>query len=100
METLLPLLIQVLGGGAGGNLAGKILRNLDLSKIVQTVLGIVGGVLGGQGLGALEVLQSVLGSEGVGGLLGNAGASGISGAVVVAVIGLIKKMMSSGEAAQ
>lgn len=94
METLLPLLIQVLGGGAGGNLAGKLLKNIDLSKIVQTVLGIVGGVLGGQGLGALEILQSVLGSEGAGGLLGNAGASGISGAVLVAVIGLIKKMMS------
>lgn len=98
METLLPLLIQVLGGGAGGNIVGKILKNIDLSKLVQTIIGIAGGVLGGQGLGMLEVLQGVLGSEGAGGLLGNAGASGISGAVLVAIVGLIKKAMSGGQA--
>lgn len=99
METLLPILIQVLGGGAGGNIAGKLLKNIDLSKLIQTVVGIIGGVAGGQSAGLLEVLQSVLGDGGAGSVLGNAGASGIGGAILVAIVGFIKKAMSGGQSA-
>lgn len=94
MESLLPLLIQVLGGGAGGNIAGKLLKNVDLSKLIQTVVGIIGGVAGGQAVDWLGMLQSVLGEGGAGGLLGDAGASGIGGAILVAIVGFIKKSMS------
>ena len=94
METLLPLLIQVLCGGAGGNLVGKVLKNIDLSKLVQTIVGIIGGVAGGQSAGLLEALQTILGQGGMAGILGNAGASGIGGAVLVAIVGLIKKAMA------
>ena len=94
METLLPIIIQVLGGGAGGNIAGKVLKNIDLSKLIQTVVGIIGGVMGGQAAGLLEVLQTVLGEGGAGEILGNAGASGIGGAVLVAIVGFIKKAMA------
>lgn len=98
METLLPLLIQVLAGGAGGNIIGKVLKNIDLTKVVQTVVGIIGGVLGGQGAGLIEALESILGSGGAGGLLGNAGASGIGGAILVAIVGFIKKAMAGSSA--
>ena len=94
METLLPIIIQVLGGGAGGNIAGKLLKNIDLSKLIQTVVGVIGGVMGGQTAGLLKVLQTVLGEGGVGEMLGNAGASGIGGAVLVAIVGFIKKAMA------
>ena len=94
METLLPIIIQVLGGGAGGNIAGKLLKNIDLSKLIQTVVGVIGGVMGGQTAGLLKVLQTLLGEGGVGEMLGNAGASGIGGAVLVAIVGFIKKAMA------
>lgn len=99
METLLPLLIQVLAGGAGGNIIGKVLKNIDLSKLIQTVVGIIGGVMGGQAAGLLEVLQTVLGEGGAGEILGNAGASGIGGAILVAIVGFIKKASAGGGSA-
>lgn len=98
MEQLLPLLIQLIGGGAGGNIAGTLLKNIDLSKLAQTVIGIIGGVAGGQAINWMGVLESVLGAGGAGGMVGNAGVSGISGAVLVAIIGMIKKAMAGGAA--
>lgn len=46
----------MLGGGAGGNVAGKLLKNIDLSKLTQTVVGIIGGVASGQAVDWLGVL--------------------------------------------
>lgn len=100
MDTLLPLIIQVLGGGAGGNIAGAVLKNLDLSKLLKTVVGVIGGVVGGQSLGLLGVLQSVLGDGQVGSILGSAGSSGISGMILVAIVGFIKKAMSGSTASE
>ena len=97
MDNLIPLLIQVVAGGAGGNIVGALLKNINLTKVVQTVVGIVGGILGGQATGLLDVLQSVLGEGGAGEILGNAGASGIGGALLVAIVGFIKKAMGGAE---
>ncbi len=46
--SLLPLIIQLLGGAAGGNIVGGLLKNANLTTILKTVLGIIGGVGGGQ----------------------------------------------------
>ena len=96
MEALIPIVVQILGGGVGGNLAGLLLKNIDLTKLVQTIVGIVGGVLGGQATGLTGVIESVLGAGGAGELFGNAGASGIGGALLVAIVGFIKKAMAGG----
>lgn len=98
MEQLLPMLIQLIGGGAGGNIAGSLLKNIDLSRLAQTVIGIIGGVAGGQAINWMGVLESVLGAGGAGGMLGNAGVSGVSGAILVAIIGMIKKAMAGSAA--
>jgi hypothetical protein len=98
MEQLLPLLIQLIGGGAGGNIAGSLLKNIDLTKLAQTVIGIVGGIAGTQGLNWMGILESILNSGGAGGLLGNAGVSGVSGAILTVIVGLIKKAMAGGAA--
>ncbi|QEG34599.1 hypothetical protein [Bythopirellula goksoeyrii] len=94
METLIPIIVQILGGGVGGNIVGALLKNVNLTKLVQTVVGIVGGVLGGQAADWMGILESVLNSGGAGAILGNAGTSGIGGAVLVAIVGLIKKAMA------
>ncbi|MDZ4659085.1 MAG: hypothetical protein SH868_16045 [Bythopirellula sp.] len=98
MEQLIPLLIQLIGGGAGGNIAGTLLKNIDLSRLAQTIIGIVGGIAGGQAINWMGVLESVMGAGGAGGLLGNAGVSGAGGAILVAIVGLIKKAMAGGGA--
>lgn len=99
MEQLVPLLIQLIGGGAGGNIAGTLLKNIDLSKLAQTIIGIVGGIAGGQAVDWMGVLESVLGAGGAGEMAGQAGASAIGGGLLVAIIGLIKKAMAGGAGA-
>jgi hypothetical protein len=96
MEQLIPLLIQLIGGGAGGNIAGSLLKNIDLSKLAQTIIGVIGGVAGGQAVNWLGLLESILGSGGAGSLAGGAGASAVGGGLLVAIIGMIKKAMAGG----
>ena len=100
MEQLLPLLIQLIGGGAGGNIAGALLKNIDLSKLAQTVIGILGGIAGGQAVNWLGLLESILGAGGASEMAGQAGASAVGGGLLVAIIGMIKKAMAGGAAAR
>ncbi len=95
MSALIPILIQLIGGGAGGNIVGALLKNLPVSKILATILGAVGGVGGAQLAGVLGVLQTILG-DGGGGLGGQAGAAAGGGALLTLIVGLIKKAMAGG----
>ena len=53
MESILPLIIQLVSGAAGGNLAGSLMKNLSLGTLGNSIAGILGGGLGGQLLGML-----------------------------------------------
>ena len=53
MEAIISLLIQAIAGGAGGNAVGKGIKNLSLGSAGDTIAGAIGGVGGGQILGAL-----------------------------------------------
>ena len=47
------LIISLIAGAAGGNGIAKILKNLDLGPLGNSIAGIIGGGLGQQILGAL-----------------------------------------------
>ena len=96
MEKLIPLIIQLIGGGVGGNAVGALLKNLDLNKVVATISGIVGGVGGGQLADMLGLITKIFGEGGgnLGTVLGNGGASAIGGALLTAIVGFIKKSMA------
>jgi len=47
MEEYLPLIIQLVSGAVGGNLAGSLMKNLSLGSLWNSVVGILGGGLGG-----------------------------------------------------
>jgi hypothetical protein len=100
MEQLIPLLVQLVGGAAGGNVAGALLKNANLSAILRTVLGGVGGVGGGQLAALLPMLQALLGDQaGTGGqIVGNAGAGAVGGALLTFIVGLIKQSMAKSKA--
>jgi uncharacterized membrane protein YeaQ/YmgE (transglycosylase-associated protein family) len=85
------LLIELLGGAVGGNLAGGLMKKLSLGTLWNSVVGIVGGGLGGQLLSAL----GVLGGEGLdlGSIIGNVVGSGVGGGVLLAIVGAVKNMM-------
>ncbi len=96
MESLLPLIIQLISGAVGGNVAGAVLKNFNLGTLWNSVAGIVGGGLGG------TILNSVLGAGAVstgadmdiGSIIGNVAGGGVGGAVLLAIVGVIRKALA------
>ncbi|MDR0809263.1 MAG: hypothetical protein LBE86_09105 [Gemmobacter sp.] len=87
----MELIIQLIAGALGGNAAGKGLKSADLGPIVNSIIGLIGGVGGGQilqqmggnasaGLDLGVIIQQVLGG-------------GVGGAVLVAIVGALKKAL-------
>jgi hypothetical protein len=95
MEKLVPILIQLIGGAAGGNIVGALLKNMNLSKVIATVSGIIGGIGGGQLADAMGWIDKIFGagSGTVADVAGHGGASAIGGAVLTAIVAFIKKSM-------
>ena len=60
--NLLPLIIALVSGAIGGNIAGGALKNLSLGPAGISIAGIVGGGLGGQLLSM--VLPAIAGGAG------------------------------------
>ncbi len=85
------LIIELLSGAVGGNLAGSLMKKLSLGTLWNSVVGIIGGGLGGQLLSAL----GVLGGTGLdlGSIIGNVVGSGVGGGVLLAIVGAVKNMM-------
>ncbi|CAM1354354.1 MULTISPECIES: hypothetical protein [Tenacibaculum] len=82
----MEFLISLLSGAVGGNLAGALLKKFSLGTIWNSVVGILGGGLGAQLLGMLNVDIS--------GIIGNIAASGVGGAVLLVIVGVIKSAMA------
>jgi len=93
MEAYLPLLIQLISGALGGNVAGKLLKNMSLGTLGNSIVGILGGGLGGQFLGILG-LDVDAGGMDMAGILGSVAGGGVGGGVLMAIIGAIKKSMA------
>jgi uncharacterized membrane protein YeaQ/YmgE (transglycosylase-associated protein family) len=50
---MLPLIIQLISGAVGGNVAGALMKNFNLGPIGNSIAGLIGGGLGGQLLSML-----------------------------------------------
>lgn len=93
MENLIPLIIQLVSGAAGGNAAGALMKKLSLGTVGNSIAGILGGGLGGQLLGMLG-MASGAGEMDIAGIIGSIASGGVGGGVLMAIIGMIKKAMS------
>ncbi|PWH83669.1 hypothetical protein DIS18_03695 [Algibacter marinivivus] len=92
MEEYLPLIIQLVSGAVGGNIAGSLMKNSSLGTLWNSVAGILGGGLGGSLLSMIG-----LGTDGgmdLSGIVGSIAGGGVGGGVVMAIIGIIKKAMN------
>ena len=87
---ILPLILELAAGAAGGNLAGKLLPKSSMGNLANSILGIVGGGLGGQILSSL----GIGGASGAGNLIADLLGGGVGGGVLMAVIGLVKGMLA------
>jgi uncharacterized membrane protein YeaQ/YmgE (transglycosylase-associated protein family) len=78
----MELIISLLSGAVGGNIAGALLKKFSMGTLWNSVIGILGGGLGAQLLGMLGIDIS--------GIIGNIAGSGVGGGALIVIIGLIK----------
>jgi hypothetical protein len=90
------LIISLLSGAAGGNIAGGLLKNASLGLIGNSLAGLVGGGLGGKILGGLLGVAAAKAGGGldIGSIIGSVVSGGAGGGVLMTVIGLIRQMMA------
>ena len=106
----LQLIVHLVAGAIGGNIAGKLFKNLSLGTLWNSVAGIVGGYGGG------KILEMLTSSEGIGEAVEAAAASmsgssdgfdlvdtlkqaaggGVGGGILMAIVGAIKGAMNKG----
>ena len=94
MESLLPLIIQLVSGALGGNAAGALFKNLSLGTVGNSIAGILGGGLGGQLLGMAGLAMGDGGMD-LTSILGSIAGGGVGGGVLMAVVALIRKAMGN-----
>lgn len=97
------LIIQLVAGGVGGNIAGSALKQYDLGTIGNTIAGVVGAGVGAQIIGALlgggaEAAGSGGGLD-IGSIIGQIASGGVGGGILMVIIGLIKQAMGGQKAA-
>lgn len=90
----MELIISLNAGAVGGNAAGGILKNLSQGPLLNSILGVVGGGLGGQILGMLGVGGMASGGTDIAGILGAVAAGGVGGGAVMAVVGVVRNMLA------
>src|SRR6516162_2896866 len=83
--NIISLIIQIIGGAIGGNVAGAAMKENSLGTLGNSIAGIVGGGLGG------TILQSITGNVATGGgsldlttILSNVAGGGVGGAILMA----------------
>ena len=92
MEMFISLLVQIISGAVGGNLAGMTKQSLGTG--LNTMLGGVGGLVLGQ---AVAALTGTSGGEAldVAGVGSNIVGGGVGGLVLTWVVGFIKSKMAA-----
>lgn len=100
---VLSLLITALSGAAGGNIAGAAAPNSSLGTAGNSILGLLGGGLGHYALkqltgidlpqGAVEGVVQAAQHIDIQSILANIGSSGVGGALLTFIVGLIKNSL-------
>ena len=89
---IVTLLVQLISGAVGGNVAGSLLKKFSLGTVGNSIVGILGGGLGGAVLHSLGVVTGS-GSTDVGSVIGSIAGGGVGGGVLLAIVGAIRSAM-------
>ena len=86
---IISLIVNLISGAIGGNLAASVLRDQSLGTIGNSVAGILGGAIGAT---ILQALGASAGGAAASRITprGSATSSGVGGALLMAIIGLIR----------
>jgi uncharacterized membrane protein YeaQ/YmgE (transglycosylase-associated protein family) len=94
MQNTVNLIIQLVSGALGGNLAGGLFKKLSLGTVLNSIIGIVGGGLGGQLLNSLGFGDTGGPGTDIWSAIANILNGGVGGGVLMVIIGAIKKALS------
>jgi uncharacterized membrane protein YeaQ/YmgE (transglycosylase-associated protein family) len=95
---IVSLIIQLVSGAAGGNIAGALLKKYSLGTLGNSIVGILGGGLGGQLLGMLgagDAGTAAAAANGldIGSIIASVAGGGVGGGVLMAIVGAIRQAM-------
>jgi len=91
----MELLIGLICGAIGGNIAGGLLRNVNLGLFGNALAGVIGAGLAEKALSVLgdDGLSSALGGGDAGVLWTHAATGAVGGAAVLLALGSIRNML-------
>ena len=94
--NIVSLIIQLISGAVGGNVAGAAMKESSLGTLGNSIAGIVGGGLGG------TILQMVMGTAAASGggldlqsILANVAGGSVGCSILMAIVGIIKNKMAA-----
>ena len=94
---IVGLVIQLISGAVGGNIAAAALKQYDLGTLGNSIAGVIGGGVGAQIIGALAggADAELTGAAGldIGAIVGQVASGGVGGAILLVIVGLIKQAM-------
>ncbi|MDD8012478.1 MAG: hypothetical protein PHX05_03275 [Acidobacteriota bacterium] len=92
---MVNIIIQLISGALGGNGAGALMKKLSLGTIGNSIVGILGGGIGGQLLGLLGMAPAAASGGGLdlSGIIASVLSGGVGGGVLMAIVGAIKKAL-------
>ena len=94
---IVGLIIQLISGGAGGNVVGLAMKQYDLGIIGNSIAGVIGGGIGAQIIGLLldggAEAGAVVGPNGydIETLIAQVASGGVGGGVLLVLVGLMKQ---------
>jgi uncharacterized membrane protein YeaQ/YmgE (transglycosylase-associated protein family) len=91
---ILYLIISLICGAVGGNVAGALLKDKSLGTLGNSIAGILGGGIGGAILQALGLFPGAAGTVDPMAIIGNIASGGIGGAVLLLIVWLLKSFMA------
>lgn len=108
MEFIVPILVQLAAGAAGGNVIGQLIKNLNLGTAGNSLVGAIGGLVATwlasntPGLdtlvGAVSGASGTLGGLDMGALAGQAAVGLAGGGVLSALAAVLKTTMAKSQA--
>lgn len=108
MESLVPIIVQLIAGAVGGGALGQLVKNVDLGAVGNIIAGAVGGVGGTwlatmiPGLDGLVSGAASMAADGgaeamsgldMGALVGQGATGLVGGGLLTAIAGLVKNSM-------
>lgn len=98
MEAIVPILIQLVAGGVGGNVLAQIVKSINLGPAGNSIAGAIGGLAGtwlaGMVPGLDGLVSSAAGSLDTGAMVGQGVTGLVGGGILTAIVGAIKSAMA------